>query len=834
MTEKNNPIIFLTEPPLRQPYTSPRSGGSNMKVLPRDRANHSRKLLQNLEDAFDKSLSESKKRLALSQPSRKGIYLVFESHPGLELITKSLENARSGIRLLNATDRIFNGQVIKIATVYIPQGKESYFINKLKEYADSKNDLAGKNGNLKPKNDPLIRSIENIKLAVVESFWQSNFDLLPNEDAIWCEAWLRVDKSLGGELVIKEFYQVCEKLKIAFNKSQSLHFPERVVLLIEASKSQLSELVTSTDFLAELRRAQETASFWMSLNPFEQTEWLQELLGRINVKASDVSICVLDTGVNNGHPLIKPVLDDQDCHTYLSDWGVNDHHGHGTLMAGLAIFFDLEKHLSHSLPVIIEHRLESVKVLPPKGTNEPDLYGDITKQAVSLVEIQSPERRRVIAIAIGSTIDVGTGKPTSWSGAVDQLAFGTDGQHLQRLVLVSSGNTDESELHKYPDASLSTSIESPGQSWNALTIGAFTEKIQIKDPTLSKWNVLAQAGGISPFSTTSLIWDNKWPVKPDVVFEGGNAIIDENSFASECDDLSLLSTHFNPQVQSFFTFNKTSAATAQAAWFAAQIMKSYPNAWPETVRALMVHSAEWTEVMKAQFQTGKKGKDYRAILRTCGYGVPNLQKAINCLDNSLTLVAQERIQPFKKKESRYITNEMHLYELPWPTDVLREIGEMEVVLRVTLSYFIDPSPGEIGWKDKYRYPSHGLRFDVNTPRENKESFIRRINAAIQAEEDNIREKSSYVSGRWLLGSQNRNLGSIHSDYWIGTAVDLAESNFVAIYPTVGWWRERHHLGKWNSWTRYSLIISIITEEQSVPIYSTVANLIDNRISIEID
>ncbi|MCB0519943.1 MAG: S8 family peptidase [Lewinellaceae bacterium] len=831
MPENINPLIFLTEPPLRKAYTSPQSGGGKVRLPFRNRASHSQRLIQSLTDAFSAASSEITERLAIAKPSREGIYIVFESHPGLELITKSLEAARSGIRLLNVSERQVNGKIIKTATVYIPKGKEPYFINKLEQYA--KEDIVNDKGESKPKNDQLVRSIENIKLAVVESFWQSNLDLMPNDGVVWCEAWLRVEEKANIDDILEAFDKVCQSLKIQVKGNQLLRFPERAVVLIEANKEQLGELVASTDYLAELRRAQETARFWMNLKPFEQAEWVQELLGRMQVKASDVSICILDTGINNGHPLIQPVLDDRDCHTYLSDWRVNDHDGHGTLMAGLATFFDLEKHLAHSLPVIIEHRLESVKVLPPTGANDPDLYGDITKQAVSLAEIQSPERRRVVAMAVGSTIDTGTGKPSSWSGAVDQLAFGTDEEQVKRLVLVSAGNTDESELNKYPDATQSTSVESPGQSWNALTVGAFTEKTQLTNPSFSNWTVLAPIGGISPFSTTSLIWDNKWPVKPDVVFEGGNAMVDEYNFASECDDLSLLSTHYQPQAQSFFTFNKTSAATAQASWFAAQIMKSYPDAWPETVRALMVHSAEWTDAMKSQFHSDKKGKNYREILRTCGYGTPNLQKATSCLDNSLTLVAQERIQPFRKKESRYVTNEMHLYQLPWPTDVLRGLGEMQVVLRITLSYFIDPSPGEIGWKDKYRYPSHGLRFDMNTPREDSDSFIRRINAAIQAEEDSFRESSANVSGRWMLGTQNRNLGSIHSDFWEGTAADLAESNLVAIYPTVGWWRERHHLGKWDSWTRYSLIISLETADQTVPIYETVVSLISTKVSVQV-
>ena len=36
----------------------------------------------------------------------------------------------------------------------------------------------------------------------------------------------------------------------------------------------------------------------------------------------------------------------------------------------------------------------------------------------------------------------------------------------------------------------------------------------------------------------------------------------------------------------------------------------------------------------------------------------------------------------------------------------------------------------------------------------------------------------------------RNLGSIHSDVWHGTAADLAERDYIAVYPVICWWRER--------------------------------------------
>ena len=831
MAENNNPLIFLTESPARYSYTSKGSGGVGPTRPQRDRALHSQKLEQELKDAFSLAHSEKQVRAVASLPCTEGVYLQFKSSPDFDLITKSLESTKeSGVRLLNVREIEVNEQKILLATVFVPKGLEWLFLKKVDEYAQKDTKWGH------PKNAALIESIDAIRLAVTKSFWQSNADLYPDETPVWCEAWLRVERGNNPMDVVSNFETVCQVLSIPSKENQVLKFPERAVVLIKADRSQLTELIASTDVIAEFRRAQVTADFWMKLPPFEQAEWVDNLLQRMQVNHSIVSICILDTGVNNGHPLIQPILSDEDCQAWLSDWGTNDHRGHGTLMAGLAIFGNIEKHLSHNLPVIIEHCLESIKILPPNGENDPDLYGEITMQAVSLAEIQAPQKQRVIVMAVSSSIDSDTGKPSSWSGAVDQIAFGTDDSphyKIKRLIIIAAGNTDPNEWQHYPVASQNTSVESPGQSWNALTVGAYTEKNQITDKTLNGWAVIAPFGGLSPFSTTSMNWGKKWAIKPDVVFEGGNAILDEYGKGYECNDLSLLSTNYELQTQSFQSFNMTSAASAQAAWFAAQIMTAYPNIWVETVRSLIVHSASWTEKMYEQFfkNTNTKG-DYRPLLRTFGYGLPNLEKAIGCLDNALTLVVQESIQPFKKKESGYATNEMHLFELPWPRDILLNLGAMEVTLRITLSYFIDPSPGEVGWKDKYTYASHGFRFDINLPSETQENFIRRINSAIQNDEQNI-VVAQNSGQRWKLGRDNRNLGSIHSDYWVGTAAELATCNLVAVYPTMGWWRGRPHLGKWNSRTRYSLIISLETEDTTVPIYETVANLIRTKIAVKV-
>ena len=184
------------------------------------------------------------------------------------------------------------------------------------------------------------------------------------------------------------------------------------------------------------------------------------------------------------------------------------------------------------------------------------------------------------------------GRPSAWSAALDSLAADTEEQgETPRLIIVSAGNiADLNAWAEYPDSNDTDGVHDPAQAWNALTIGAFTELVEITEADTEDYEPVAPEGGLSPFSTTSLTWEERWPLKPDVVLEGGNAAKDSLS-AVYLPSLSLLTTHHRPFDRLFTVANATSAATALASRLAAQVMAVYPQLWPETVRALIVHSA---------------------------------------------------------------------------------------------------------------------------------------------------------------------------------------------------------------------------------------------------
>ena len=161
----------------------------------------------------------------------------------------------------------------------------------------------------------------------------------------------------------------------------------------------------------------------------------------------------------------------------------------------------------------------------------------------------------------------------------------------------------------------------------------------------------------------------------------------------------------------------------------------------------------------------------------------------------------------------------------WPKEVLLSLGEIDVKLRITLSYFIEPSPGEVGWKSRYSYSSCGLRFDMNGSA-TQEQFIKRINQAAREEEEG-KPPSSTID--WKIGPNARNKGSIHSDIWETTASELATSNMIGIYPISGWWSKRPWLNRWSNELRYSLMVTLSSPATNVDLYIPIKNEIANKV-----
>jgi len=367
-------------------------------------------------------------------------------------------------------------------------------------------------------------------------------------------------------------------------------------------------------------------------------------------------------------------------------------------------------------------------------------------------------------------------------------------------------------------------------------VGAYTEKVTITEPDAQGLKPIAPLGGLTPYTRTSNGWNTAWPLKPDVVFEGGNAGMDAIG-AVGITSLHLLTTNNLPVERLFWPTNATSAASALGARMAAQLMASYPALRPETIRALIVHSAEWTPAMRTPYLPvhGNPSKtDYVDMIRRCGWGVPNLEQALWSAGNSLTLVVEDVVHPFKKVTGKgIVSRDMNLHSLPWPKEQLLALPPAtKVELCVTLSYFVEPNPSARGTSSKFHYPSHRLRFGVQRPLDaTTDDFVARINAAAEREDDG--DPTDPKDPDWVLGDRQRHRGSLHKDIWRGTAAELANRGFIAVYPAKGWWRTRPAQERYDLPARYSLIVSIRTPETDVDLYTPIAQQVAAQAAVPV-
>lgn len=792
-----------------------------------DRRRHGEGRLGELKGSFE-DVDHHRDLLDLENLKADGSVICLEGHsPEYLLKLDSLEQRTRGGEpkwLLLSVAPEHEGQP-ELATVWVNDRHREAFLKLFQDYLE--NDSQGG----KPKNNELVANIGRIRATVLSDLWQSDGEP-PFGRRTWWEIWLRPNES--GSVLLRR-YATKHRIRVL---ERELRFSSRVIMWVEAEWAQLGPLPFTSVPIAEIRRPSFVDTI-EDLTQDEQAEYIEDLASRIVPADSTApAVCHLDSGVARTHLLLRDSLAPEDLHTVVGATGF-DQHGHGTRMAGLALFGgNLDALLLGSREAVLGHRLESVRILPVAGErpHDPMAYGDVTAQAASIPEITA-QRRRVFCMPVSSRSDteLTPGQPTLWSATVDALACGTDvirssnGVELlskprhdaSRLLLVSTGNVGHRDIKGHLDHSDTSSIEDPGQAWNAVTVGACTDMQAVPmKPEYLGWRPVAEVGDLSPHSRTSLLFDPKhWPIKPDIVMEGGNWLHDGGSMVETSLPCLSLRTTGEGNDLAVASANATSAATAQAARLAAMVMAEYPEYWPETVRAILVHSAEWTPRMRQVIDEARRTgnlKQQQLMLRRYGWGVPNEERVLHSSAQAVTLVVQDQFTPFTGPDFKVPI--LRLHSLPWPRHVLRDLGGTKVDLRITLSYFIEPSPSRRGWRKKFSYASHGLRFKLQDPLETEEQFIRRVNKEAWFE-DEQRPSGSRV--KWLIGEKQRTVGSLHQDVWETTGAELATTGLVAVHPVGGWWKHNRNSDRRDSPVRYSLVLSLRTPDTQADLYTPI-------------
>lgn len=790
-------------PPEPEPHVVLTFKGPERRIPARDPRVHA-EVLQGQVNTLEQRLAQigSEPRPARSEGFLYAASFAKESDPRVE----SLSDKRTHTALVDYNDEE------RRALVYSLRPKARALRKKIAKYGDVE-DTTEKG---EPRNRLLVAPLESLAPATLIDLsdgWLRE-DALPESE--WVEVWIR-----GGErddpesrerrrLALQEFLEghgLMPSATVA-GDLQAFRATEHDIYLLNLSETALRDLPTQLPEVFHLGPPQRT------IVP-QMLELQKNELNVPNVvdPPEDAStVVLLDTGVSEAHPLLKSLFIGPGSSSIAGDLSSDDSAGHGTRMAGLAAYRDLGTDLQHGA-VSPRCRLQNIRIHSGSENPGPEPMLERTRDAVLEAE-QIAVARRVFNLPLGAR----TSKPggsTPWSVAVDSLAFAGGG----RLFCVAAGNEPINKMPKPGDyfaANLSSGLTSPGEALNTVTVGAITNLTTL-DPGSPGRKPLASAGQLNPFSRCDV--GGSRAIKPDLVIEGGNLSAD----ASDCradDAMQLLTTARGHATGPWLTTaSMTSAATSKVSGLAAEIWQANPTRRPETIRALLVHSARWTPAMRHQFP------DRRDLFRSVGYGIPSLEKATWSEYARPTVIFEGKLHPLRwlevpgeKKRGR----EMHFHELPLPDEALESLGDDEIELSVTLAYFAQPNETR-----GVRYMSAGLRWEMQRPLETQSDFRKRINKLEREEGEKFKSEAEAIP--WDLGRDARGRGTVQSDRARLSPSQLLGSRAIAVWPVQGWWHDRKIDG--NPALRYSLIITIDAGDQEVDLYTPILNEISIRTEI---
>lgn len=656
--------------------------------------------------------------------------------------------------------------------------------------------------------DPIAR-IDEIALATITDLSLGEIPSdIADEERLWVEIW-----TSGGARLSPNEHRTIDAAVTQFAGLTGdvtgipvFRGPERDMHLVLASGASLRALplllpetaevhLAPTVFPIVLAEAQEAAGEPADVEPPRERA---------------VVVAVHDSGVDSSHPYISPILVGSES-VVPGVLGSADTDGHGTQMAGVAAYSALADGIAggllHADAWLVAMRLLETAADAGGDPERGVMWAERTVEAVQVAESLAGDRPVVHNLSIGADNPaVGKTDRTSWSIAADVLAWNSG---RGRLLVVAGGNAETiTDPADYPYINLGPPhLQQPGQAWNVLTVGGYSalDQLTAEDTSMGYPAPLASAGQLSPHSRTAIVANS--PIKPDIVMEAGNTAPGgglENPDAQGLSILTLRSTAGGSGSLLRRT-HKTSPAAAAASNALAQVATTHPSLSPATWRALLVHTARWPDAAIAQFP------DQRDLLRSFGYGVPRVELAMASDSNRPVMVYEGSLKPSQRAGGRP-DRQADFIEIPFPEEELHAIGEADVELAVTLSYFAEPTDN----LTRRAYVGGRLRWDLQGPTESAAGFRARINRVVH-EQGVAPGSGSYP---WRIPADVRSRGTLQHDHTSVQAAAIAGSRLLAVYPVLGWWEDARE--GWDKDLPYSVVVSVDLGDVDLDVHALVA------------
>lgn len=395
-------------------------------------------------------------------------------------------------------------------------------------------------------------------------------------------------------------------------------------------------------------------------------------------------LCVIDSGLERGHPMLGPAVGDTSA--IPASIGTSlDRAGHGTRVAGVALYGDMAEGIQsgHFTPELM---LFSVRVTNDDGHfDDETLLVNQIREAVT--QMHEGYGCRLFNMSLGdpATIFTDNSYPTHWATILDELAREKD-----IVIVVSAGNHHPVADTNDPDALVrnypsylfddTARLIDPAMAVNVLTVGSLAHNHASyrteQHPNDPAYIPIAQVNQPSPFTRRGPGVEGA--IKPDLCDYGGNLVYDGRMRRVILNDqgAGIVSIHHEFGQGRLFAFDAGSSyAAPRVAHQAARILGQYPQASANLVRALLIASAEIpTETKECLgFQSNE---EKNRLLQLCGYGKAELERALFSAPNCVTLFREETLE----------IDHFHLYEIPIPD----EFKQLKGIRRISATLAFDP------------------------------------------------------------------------------------------------------------------------------------------------
>ena len=474
----------------------------------------------------------------------------------------------------------------------------------------------------------------------------------------------------------------------------------------------------------------------VALDPSLRYRSIQDLNEVPAPPAGSPGVVVLDSGIASGHPVLASAIGDSQ--SFLSGRSAADDHGHGTEVAGIALYGDVANCLEENrfIPELI---LYSARILDEDGDGDRRLIENQVDKAVRYFVANYD--------CMVFNLSYGDLRKPYHGRHVRGLAVTLDSlnRELGVLFVVPTGNldSDASPAERYPGCLLDedATLIDPAPALNALTVGSLARYDRSdRWPDDPGYAPVARADQPSPFTRCGPSVNGA--VKPELVDYGGNVLVHRRASSARLGSLDVgeLSTsrRFADGVP-FKTCNGTSYAAPRVSNLAATVLVHVPDASADLCRALLVAHARIPSACKDLFSESKADQQ-----RVAGYGKIDRSALYRSLDDCVTLWASDSIA----------NKSHHFFEIPIPSEYWSP-GRRLRKMTVALAY---QSPVRTTRVD-YRAVGVGFRL---VPSDSVEQVVRSYNAAIgRADAPPMPERGQ---GRSTT-IQERSRGTVQASTW---------------------------------------------------------------------